>query len=156
MEDRAEAPEGSPVADIDTHHAFVNFGKFAGERVTRLPVSYLKWAASTGVDRPIVTRTGEFPFAAVARAELVRRGERLDTIDLSAHAIDRLSVRFLDRYLESRRTDEGLYAWAQRLAEEAWQNKSILDGKDGTWSIEYGGVVWIIEELAIPVVKTVK
>lgn len=55
------------------------------------------------------------------------------TVNVTAHAIDRMSQRHLSRWQKSRsRTGEGLHSWTHRLAIEAFasiaKNAEALDG----------------------------
>lgn len=146
------------MTEINTHNAYIEFGKYQGQRVTRLPVSYLTWAIAQNAGAKVKTESGVFPFCHVARAELKRRGERIQNMDVSAHAIDRLSLRYHSQWCNCRNPEEGIFSWAQRVALEAWENREKLGGtKEGeTWTIDWTGIKWVIEEMAIPVVKTVK
>lgn len=140
---------------INTHDAFIDFGKYKGQRITRLPVSYLKFAITEGIRRPIKTLDGDFPFVDVARAEIERRGERLETIDVSHHAIDRLSLHCLDLWKHAHSPGEGIAAWAQRMALEAWAKRTEpAEGEDNI-KVDHNGLRWVFEEMAIPVLKTV-
>lgn len=89
----------------DTHNKFIDFGKYNGERWTRLPVSYLKWLANEGKDRFV---------REMAESELNRRGTTVPgEVELSGHAIDRASQM----------TDEwkvqGVHSWLTVMANEA-------------------------------------
>lgn len=143
--------------EINTHDLYVQFGKYDGQRITRLPYSYLMWAVANDVQASVTTRDGDKPFCLVAAAEIKRRGERIMDIDVSAHALDRISLRYLKKWQLERGHEEGLVNWAQRHAREAWTARTVADQKDdGTWEIEHFDMKWVIEEKAIPVVKTVK
>ncbi len=76
---------------------------------------------------------------------------------MSAHALDKLSLRHLKKWQLEKGHDEGIMNWAQRHAQEAWNARTVADQReDGTWEIKHFDIKWVIEELAIPVVKTVK
>lgn len=143
--------------EINTHDLFIQFGKYDGQRVTRVPYSYLKWAISNEVAAPVTTRDGDRPFHEVAAAEIKRRGERMQSIDITSHAVDKLSLRHLKKWKADRGNDEGLYSWAQRRAMEAWNARTVADQRDDeVWEIKHFDIKWVIEDQAIPVVKTVK
>ena len=117
----------------------IDFGKHAGERYTRVPVSYLRWMVNV-----------RHPKADIAEAELNRRGTTLPTLEISHHAIDRASVHLLDKWRKWRQKDEGLYSWLHRVANQAWQKDQSAD------RVEFGGIVFVFErDGAWPVVKTV-
>lgn len=143
---------------MNTHDAIMSFGKYEGQRVTRVPVGYLKWAVANQAAAPVETKEGTFPFHEVAKAEILRRGERLENIDVSMHAIDRASLYFMPKFRLEHGHMEGLASWVQRLAWEAWQvrEKHGKKGDDGVWKIDHNGIKFIIEEMLIPVVKTVE
>lgn len=89
---------------IDTHNKFFDFGKYKGERWTRVPVSYLKWLAndSYGERREM------------AESELKRRGTTIPSdVELSGHAIDRASQ------ITNQWKDMGVYSWLTTIAGEA-------------------------------------
>lgn len=142
---------------MNTHDAIMTFGKYEGQRVTRVPVSYLKWAVSNRAETIIETKDGRFPFHEVAKAEIQRRGERLENIEVSHHAIDRASLYFMPKFRLEHGHMEGLASWLARLSWEAWRDRKPGERQiDGTWKIERHGIKFIIEEMAVPVVKTVE
>ena len=90
----------------NTHNLIVDFGKFKGERWTRLPISYLKWLINAGSQ-----------YAMIAQSELDRRGiTDLGAMDISAHAIDRASLFCSKQWRETREKSEGLHSWLYRTA----------------------------------------
>ena len=95
----------------------VDFGKYEGDLWTRVPSSYLLWLKNN------------HNHADIAEAELKRRGTVFPTLDLSGHAINRASTKFLDKWKSTRRKDEGLYTWLLRMAVAAiksdHENKSV-------------------------------
>lgn len=86
----------------------IGLGKYRGEPITRIPVSYLKWMVSVGHT--------ESPQAV---EELERRGTKHSTVEVSAHAVDRASQRCLGFWMETRKGKEGLHSWLCRIAEAA-------------------------------------
>lgn len=158
---------------IDTQNLLMPLGKHRGERVTRIPVNYLNWAYSVSMNAPIKLKDNTVvPFHKVAKAEIERRGERVQDFDVSAHAIDRLSLKFLRIWQETRKEDEGIYAWAQRMVSEAYKlytaaksnlaqpvpnlSPTILEEKNKV-TVELHGIKWVIQtDLAIPVLLTAK
>jgi len=89
---------------------FITFGKHKGDRCTRFPKSYLRWLINEGTQ-----------WADVAKAEMERRGTTVShEIELSAHSIDRASLRCRKKWKQTRLSDEeGLYSWLERMAKEA-------------------------------------
>ena len=112
-------------------------GKHEGERITRVPMSYLRWMVRAG-----------HPQAEYAQAELDRRGAAMPDIEISAHAIDRLSLRCRDVWHQTRKGDEGLYTWAARMALAAWQQGKT----DGRYA--HAGITWVIEGGSHPILTT--
>ena len=141
--------------DINTHDCVIPFGKHNGERVTRLPIGYLKWASSEKVDKEILTISGVFPFWKVAESEIERRGERLEDVYISGHAIDRLSVRHYKIYREDRNENEGMYSWAQRMVKKCLEEGEEMENNDGVKKIRYKKIKWVIDTTKLePVLKT--
>jgi len=93
---------------INPHGLICDFGRHRGTPYTQMPVSYLRWMVGCNHSR-----------AAIAQAELDRRGTPLPEIDISGHAIDRASLRVRRTWHESRAEDEGLYSWLVRISTEA-------------------------------------
>lgn len=80
-----------------------------GELITRVPVSYLTWMVNESHQD-----------AAMARAELSRRGTTLPDITVSGHAIDRASLSCRKIWHQTALDDnEGIHAWLVRVSKEA-------------------------------------
>lgn len=137
------------------HGRFVNFGKYKGERWTRVPASFLRWCANQLKD----------PAKSLAILEMKRRGvnEVPTTIEISAHAIDRASLQLLQEWQDTREKDEGLHSWVARMAKEGYDYlgiESMSEQQDiyGNQNIEtqHKGIrmVFVIGEY-YPVLKTV-
>lgn len=120
------------------------FGKYKGTLLSRVPPGYLKWLIST--DNFIADK---------ARDELHRRGTIEPSIEVTSHAIDRASLRVLDRYLSDRKENEGLASWVARNCELA------LDSIDGgtlteNMQIDFDRITWVFDmRYAVPVLKSV-
>lgn len=144
---------------MNTHNAVVSFGKYQGTLVTRVPLGYLKWAIANHCAGQVVLADGSSArMFEVAPHEMQRRGERLEGIEVSAHAVDRFSDRHLDKWRLNREKEEGLYSWMQRKGLEAWSRRTLPGTKatdNGIYRIEHDGIIWVLEDLEIPVVKTV-
>lgn len=88
----------------NTHNKFIDFGKYKGERWTRLPLHYLRYLANQG------RGFGKL----MADAELERRGSTIPgEIELTGHAIDRAS-QMTDEWKEM-----GVHSWLLKIAAEA-------------------------------------
>lgn len=153
---------------MNTHEAFVNFGKHKGERITRLPPSYLRWAMNTECDAQVYlpNMTRYVAFHEAAQAELARRGERMGDVEISGHAVDSFSARFLDYYQENRRPrmengdPEGLYTFMERQASHIinFTPGFVPDNpREGEKKeVEFEGIKWAFQvDLAVPVLLTV-
>jgi hypothetical protein len=101
-------PYGSDSIGPTAHYRIVCPGRWCGELVTRVPLAVL---------RRIARGTG--PDAAMAAAELNRRGAVLPAIEITMHAIDRASQSLLGVWRKTRQPGEGLNAWLHRMAAEA-------------------------------------
>jgi len=125
---------------LNTHDWLMPFGKHKGERITRVPVSYLKFMVREKTNH-----------ADMAQAELDRRGTVTPDIEISGHAIDSASLRIRKTWHESRGDDEGLHAWLVRMASEA-----LVSGEQRGDKIALGGVLWVFErDGEWPLLKTV-
>ena len=82
----------------------IGFGKFRGQRWTRLPVFYLRYLANGIQGNP----------KDLAVAELKRRGTTdLGELEISGHAIDRAS-QITDEWREM-----GVHSWLAKITNEA-------------------------------------
>lgn len=129
--------------DLDTHGFIMTQGKHKGERITRVPISYLKWM--------VRERARDFQYAA---AELERRGTVTPSIEISGHAIDSASLRVRKIWHETRHENEGLHAWLCRMAQAA-REFGAVSGDKGERR-EHEGIIFVFEQDgAWPLVKTV-
>lgn len=86
---------------INTHNLIVDFGRYRGERWTRLPLEYLRWLGNQ-----------ESHNSEIARAEMERRGSVVDMeVEISSHAIDRASEKHLDKWLKEKHMLGGIHHW---------------------------------------------
>jgi hypothetical protein len=128
------------VNDINPHGVRIKFGKHAGELVTRVPVSYLKWMIN---EKTLQHET--------AKAEFERRGDTMPKVELSGHAIDNASLRVRKIWYETSNENEGLYSWLQRMTLEALAQDEPIDGK-----VHYNGMKLVIAEgEEFPTLKTI-
>jgi hypothetical protein len=101
-------------------------GQHKGKRITRVPVSYLRWMVGAN-----------HTDAAEALKELQRRGTVFPKVEVTHHAIDRASLRCRDLWLATRRRNEGISAWLHRAALGALKNYNPT-GQD--WRVYYAGM----------------
>lgn len=143
---------------MNTHESVICFGKFEGTLLTRVPVSYLKWTVSSGCVGEVRLKDGtKVTIAEAAKAEIARRGERLGEVEISMHAIDRASLYYIPKFRLEHGNMEGLVSWLYRVTCEAWrQKKSGERQADGVWKIEYDRMKFVIEEMVVPILKTVE
>lgn len=144
---------------MNTHRAKLKFGKYKGKLFTRVPVGYLTWLFAGGVTGPVELHGGEIVKAhEAAEAELLRRGKRVD-VEVSGHAIDRISWHGMDAWRSTRKPNEGLFTWAQRMTLEALDSRKA-EGKGLPESeglrINWNGLIWVVRtDQLVPVLKTV-
>lgn len=165
---------------ITTHNARVSFGRWKGELLTRVPVSYLRWAVCNQVDarqplpdcRPVPLIVD---FHEACTLELDRRGERVQDVEISGHAVDRCtsSDYLWGIYQANRIADqgghgpEGLFQFLERCTEylarmddgigTAMEQARLSGDEDGHQvKVRYLGADWVIQvNLALPVLLTV-
>lgn len=129
--------------DLKTDGYYMRTGKHKGERITRVPVSYLMWMVNAG--------HGE---AERAAQELKRRGTTFPTLELSGHAIDRASIRLERLWKRERNEGEGIYHWLHGRAEKAWEYHQKRNG--GSDVFDHEGVRWAFAVDGVwPVLKSV-
>ncbi len=132
---------------MSTHGWRMPMGRHKGERITRVPVSYLRWMVNAGAQH-----------ADKAREELGRRGTVLPTLEISHHAIDRASMLVLRKWQHRDNRSEGLHAWLHRLANEVLEHAAVahVPTTDGTKLEHPDGVVFVFTfGECWPTVKTV-
>lgn len=126
---------------INTHGVVCDFGKHKGTLYTRLPVSYLTWMVGSNHSR-----------AELAVAELARRGTTTPDLDVSGHALDRVSLYCLEIWKSTSREKEGISSWLHRIAREAL----TANNTDSKGRHAYLGMKLVFElEHRWPVLKTV-
>jgi len=128
---------------INTHGLWIEFGKHKGERWTRVPFSYLRWIVCSMTDKPQIV--------AIAQAEIERRGGERPELDISAHAVDRASLRCRKRWHEDRGEDEGLYSWLTRITLEAVKDGTVDEQGRYRWK----GMKLMIEIGNVPILKSI-
>lgn len=130
------------MSTTETHHYRMKLGRYKGERLTRVPQSYLRW---------IVKQGDSHAEHDLALAELNRRGCVLPCIDISAHAIDRASQRLLKHWRKMREGDEGLHAWLARISMDAIAHHGKREGQ-----LTYRGIVFDVTPDGVwPTVRSV-
>lgn len=120
-------------------------GQHKGKRITRVPVSYLRWMVGAN-----------HTDAAEALKELQRRGTVFPKVEVTHHAIDRASLRCRDLWLATRRRNEGISAWLHRAAIGALKNYPLTEPQARVY---YAGMKFQFKaaevETAWPVLLTV-
>jgi hypothetical protein len=126
---------------INTHDFIMPIGTHRGERITRVPLGYLRWMVNE--------RTQLAPYA---QAELERRGSaELPKIEVTTHALDRASYFLMELWATDRRKNEGFASWLTRMATEALGAPIDNEGRH-----LYMGRKWVFEKEKVwPVLKTV-
>lgn len=116
-------------------------GRYAGTQIDKLPNSYLRWMI-----------TQDFPkeFLECARRKLEESEYNNLHLNVSRHAIDAFSKRFLDIWLnsESKKGNDGigLASFVAMLAQEAWDNGTNVSKhrhQDDGITKEWKGIKWV-------------
>lgn len=134
---------------IDTHKAKVNFGKkYFRKLITRVPVSFLRWILQEQITNKTVELADGSLVSALdaAKAELERRGEREDRVSITHHAIDRMSLRFLEIWQDWARMEEGIVAFMERTVYEIFDeqvNDAIVYRRPERF--EACGIDWVLK-----------
>ena len=124
------APPAPPDVHLSTY--VLNFGqKHRGERIQRVPVSYLLWMVNA--------QAGPYR---VAQMELDRRGTVVPEIEVSGHAIDAASLRIRKTWHENRAKAEGLHSWLCRAALDARRQGESLGEDAYSWL----DIKWVIAD----------
>ena len=87
----------------------------------------------------------------IAKVELERRGTtEISDMEITAHAIDRMSQYCLDIWVKKCHNKEGIYSWLNRVANEAYPQRK----KDNRADLL--GMIFVFEEgYLYPTLKTV-
>ena len=108
-----DLPDATDRRDPDEMHGKrIQFGKYAGERWTRIPLGYIKHLANSGFGEP----------QQFAQLELKRRGYLwTPEVEITGHAIDRASIKLRMNWMATRESpEEGLHTWLARVAGQAY------------------------------------
>ena len=135
--------------DQDLHDFVMDFGCHRGERLVRVPVSYLRFMVNN-----------QTRHAGLAERELARRGTVVPEIDVSGHALDRASLYCRHFWHEDRkRTGRGIHAWLCGVAKEAFdkgtktpEGKVLYSGMKFSFS---DGTQWPVLMTVRPIDKKV-
>jgi len=137
---------------VRTASLIMTFGEHEGEAMGTISAQYLCWMITNNIRKGIQI-PNEKPVSAFycARIELDRRAPLIPLLRVLPKALDKLSMRCIEVWKQSRGPGEGLYSWAERLCLEAEQhvlkeydNVTRLD-PDGLHEIELGGIHWILQ-----------
>lgn len=118
-------------------------GQYAGIPVDQLPLSYLRWLVNQNFPKEITE----------AAMEKLKKSDYNDTnLDVTRHAIDMFSKRFLFRWIqkENIRGDagDGVATYLAKTADEAWQKGEDVSKKrfenDNTIKL-YDDILWVFK-----------
>ena len=132
---------------LNTHNLIVDFGKYNGERWTRVPRNYLEWLVN---EKEIIK--GMEKNREIAKAELERRGTVLNhKVEITPHAIDKASLRTRAIWHKTAKDEnEGIYSWLSRVANEA------IETKGNNERVNYLGIKFVFKlGRNYPILKTV-
>lgn len=93
--------------------AVMSVGKYAGKPVDQLPLSYCRWIISQKFDKNILYAAKKKVDASIyAKTE----------INVSRHAVDMFSIRFIDRWINNPDKHKiGIGTFLANIASEAWK-----------------------------------
>lgn len=122
---------------------YVYCGEFKGQLWNRVPIFNLNNITADSKSSPIMKY--------FAKSQLRKRNVyNSEHIDVSYHAINQMSLRFIGRYIDDRNDNEGIVNYLQRLSTEALSNGTqLVDQLDGSSPIyEYKGIKYVLKELS--------
>ena len=132
--------------DVVIDKKYVHFGPYKGTLWNRVPIHYLKELVNTQPKDSLAY--------GLAKKQLERREVSEEKqMDISRHALNRMSTRFLDEYISTRKElphgeYEGIVNYTNRLAWEAIENGTILPDEEDGIMIEYQNKKWKFVRLA--------
>ena len=132
--------------DVIVNAGYVHFGPYKGTLWNRVPIHYLKEIVDTQPEDTTIWWQ--------AKKQLEKRAVSAEKqMDISRHAINRMSTRFLDEYISKRkelpRGDyEGIVDYINRLAWDAIKDGIILPDTEDGIMIEYQNKKWKFVRLA--------
>lgn len=132
--------------DVIVNAGYVHFGPYKGTLWNRVPIHYLKEIVGTQPEDTTIWWQ--------AKKQLEKRAVSTEKqMDISRHAINRMSTRFLDEYISKRKElphgdHEGIVDYTNRLAWDAIKDGIIIpDSEDGIL-IDYQNKKWKFVRLA--------
>lgn len=132
--------------DVIVNAGYVHFGPYKGTLWNRVPIHYLKEIVDTQPEDTTIWWQ--------AKKQLEKRAVSAEKqMDISRHAINRMSTRFLDEYISKRKElpkgdYEGIVDYINRLAWGAIKNGTILPDTEDGIMIEYQNKKWKFVRLA--------
>lgn len=132
--------------DVIVNAGYVHFGPYKGTLWNRVPIHYLKEIVDTQPEDTTIWWQ--------AKKQLEKRAVSAEKqMDISRHAINRMSTRFLDEYISKRkelpRGDyEGIVDYTNRLAWDAIKEGNIIPNDEDGILIEYQNKKWKFVRLA--------
>ena len=132
--------------DVIVNAGYVHFGPYKGTLWNRVPIHYLKEIVDTQPEDTTIWWQ--------AKKQLEKRAVSTEKqMDISRHAINRMSTRFLDEYISKRKElprgdHEGIVDYTNRLAWDAIKDGTILPDTEDGIMIEYQNKKWKFVRLA--------
>ena len=119
----------------------INVGRYAGTPIDQLPNSYLRW---------MLTQNFPADWLQCAKKKLEQSDYNDIHLNISRHAIDMFSKRFLFQWIQSENDKgddgDGLGTYIAKRAEEAWDQGIDISKhrhQDDGIIKEYKGIKWI-------------
>lgn len=118
---------GLGLNDIVIDPRYVHAGKYKGKEWNKMAIYELQDIVDTEDERSILYQT--------ARHMLIKRDVSSLPIDVSIHAINRMSSRFLGEYMNNRirigNDYEGIVSYIARIAYKRWRQGNRIANQDG-------------------------
>lgn len=112
-------------------------GRYAGTQVDKLPNSYLRWMIGQGFSPEIL---------AAAKKKLEQSEFNDLHMNVTRHAIDMFSKRFIEVWIQGKHEDVGLATFIALYAQRAWEHGIDMSKhrhKDDGIIKEYEHILWV-------------
>lgn len=132
--------------DVILDKKYVHFGPYKGTLWNRVPIHYLKELVATQPEDSLAY--------GLAKKQLEKRAVSEEKqMDISRHAINRMSTRYIYDYISERKRlpsgdCEGIVDYTNRLAWDAIKNGVVIPNNEDGILIEYQNKKWKFIRLA--------
>jgi len=119
----------------------ITVGKYAGTPIDKLPNSYLRW---------MITQSFPKDWVEIAVKKLEQSDYNDFFVNVTRHAIDMFSKRFLSLWLEAEATKgeegDGIATFIAKASQRAWERGTDISQhrhQDDGVVKEFGGIKWV-------------